>query len=274
MGRVRCRKMSTEGELQSNWRYAVDYPYTCQLLMILGAKGRSDVALSNKYSQPIAQSNPRSPITEAYKTIRTNIQFAAVVQETRVILLTSSEPGEGKTSTVSNLAIVSAQAGNKVLLIDADMRKPQVHQRFQVSNLDGLSTALIREKPLESCIVSSKIPNLFLLPSGPIPPNPSEMLASKSFGALLDTCKEHFDLIYLDSPPVLAVTDALVLGRIVDGTILVIDAQHTNRNQAIKAVNMMKQVETRILGTVLNRIDRKASGSYYYYYHQGASMNA
>ncbi|WP_233095926.1 CpsD/CapB family tyrosine-protein kinase [Alicyclobacillus sp. SO9] len=232
------------------------------------------MALSNRYPQPIAQSSPKSPVAEAFRTIRTNIQFAGVVQETKVILVTSSQPGEGKTSTVSNLAIVSAQAGNRVLLLDADMRKPQVHQRFQISNLDGLSNVLIKERALKDCISTSETPNLYLLPSGPIPPNPSEMLASKSFAALVERCREDFDMVFIDSPPILAVTDALILTRITDGTILVVDAQNTNRNSAIKAVSMLKQVNARILGTTLNRVPRKSEGSYYYYYSHGVQANA
>lgn len=232
------------------------------------------MARSNRRTQTLMQLNPPAFVTEAYKTIRTNIQFAAVAGKTQIILITSSEPGEGKTYTAANLATVSAQAGNSVLLIDGDMRKPQVHQRFQVSNLVGLSTVMIKEESLESCLMDTHVPNLSVLPSGPIPPNPSELLASQSFAELLEECQRYFDLIYIDSPPILAVTDALVLGRITDGTIMVVDAQHTNRNAAIKAVSMLNQVNTRFLGVVLNRIERKSGTAYYYYYQQSVPVRA
>ncbi|MCL6633657.1 MAG: CpsD/CapB family tyrosine-protein kinase [Alicyclobacillus herbarius] len=206
--------------------------------------------------------------------IRTNLQFAGVAEETKVILVTSSEPGEGKTSTICNLAIVTAQSGKRVLLLDADLRKPQVHQRFEASNLDGLSNLLIQERKLDQCVLHSGIPNLFLLPSGPIPPNPSEMLASKGFADLIQWARSEFDYVYIDAPPVLAVTDALILTRIADGTVLVVDAQHTNRNFAQKAVGMLQQVEARILGVVLNRVPRKSEGYYYYYYDAGIKAGA
>ncbi|WP_083516902.1 CpsD/CapB family tyrosine-protein kinase [Alicyclobacillus shizuokensis] len=206
--------------------------------------------------------------------IRTNLQFAGVAEETKVILVTSSEPGEGKTSTISNLAIVTAQSGKRVLLIDADMRKPQIHQRFQTSNLDGLSNLLIQERKLEQCIMYSGIDNLFLLSSGPIPPNPAEMLASSAFADLMKWARGEFDYIYIDAPPILAVTDALVLTRVADGTVLVVDAQRTNRNMAQRAVGMLRQVEARILGVVLNRVPRKSAGYYYYYYDSGVQGGA
>lgn len=159
------------------------------------------MALATRHPQPIVQQSPKSPIAEAYRTIRTNIQFARMVSDAKAIMITSSRPGEGKTSTASNLAIVTAQAGHRVLLIDADMRKPQIHQRFQVSNLDGLSNVLIRERSVKECIISSQTSNLFLLPSGPIPPNPSELLGSKGFMDLLGWAKSEFDLVYLDTHP-------------------------------------------------------------------------
>lgn len=234
------------------------------------------MALHARHPLPIAQTNPRSPVSEAYRTIRTNLQFAGVAENTQVILITSSQSGEGKTSLASNLALVTAQAGQRVLLIDADMRKPQVHHRFQISNLDGLSSVLIRERTLKDVVVAAQTPNLYLMPSGPIPPNPSEMLSSRSMRELVESCRKEFDYIFIDSSPVLAVADALVLTGISDGTLFVVDARQTNRNMARQAVRALQQVKARILGVVLNRVTKDSGDTYYYssygYYAAGDSV--
>lgn len=226
---------------------------------------------------PITQISPHSPIAEAFRTIRTNVMFAGVASETNVILVTSTQPGEGKTSTASNLAVVCAQAGHRVLIMDADLRKPQVHYRFKVSNLDGMASALLGTRSLEECIQSTEIPNLSVLPSGAIPPNPSELLSSQAFRSLVDTCREQFDYIIMDSPPVLSVTDALILTSIADGTLFVVDSQRTNRVHAKRAMQSLTQVQARILGVVLNRVSRKSKDMYYsynYYYSNASSVNA
>lgn len=233
-----------------------------------------ELSLSSKKPVPIAQSDPRSPITEAYRTIRTNLQFAGAVDDVKVVLTTSALPSEGKTSTVSNTAVVTAEAGKKVLLIDADMRKPQIHQRFQISNLRGLSTVLIREGNLEDCVISTETDGLYVLPSGPIPPNPSELLASKRFAELIQICREQFDLILIDSPPILSVADALVLSRASDGVVFVLDAQGTNRKLAQKAVGALQQINAKLLGVVLNRVKNEPGNSYYYYQHYYSSGNS
>ncbi|WP_074691612.1 CpsD/CapB family tyrosine-protein kinase [Alicyclobacillus hesperidum] len=217
--------------------------------------------------RPISLINPKSPLTESYRTLRTNIQFASVAEDTKVVLVTSTAPGEGKTSTSTNLAVVAAAANKKVLLIDADMRKPQVHQRFQVSNLIGLSTLLIKERSLQDCIVSSGAENLYLLTSGPIPPNPAEMLASRAFAELVDVLRSQFDMIVIDSPPVLSVSDTLALSHIADGVLFVVDSQKTHRLHAKRAVQALMQVEARILGVVLNRVKHNKKDSYYYSYY-------
>lgn len=229
------------------------------------------LTLRERSSMPISQINPHSPITESYRTLRTNIQFASVVDDIKVILTTSTAPGEGKTSTATNLAVVSASAGKRVLLIDADMRKPQVHQRFRASNLFGLSSLLIKERSLEDCVVSTSTDGLYLLTSGPIPPNPAEILASRTFAELTNLLREEFDLIIIDSPPVLSVSDSLSLTRIADGVLFVIDAQKTHRTHVKRAIQSLKQVDARIVGVVLNRVKRKKSDAYYYNYYSSES---
>lgn len=227
--------------------------------------------LSKRNPHPIALRHPKSTITEAYRSIRTNIQFSSMVNDAQVLLFTSTQPGEGKTETVCNVAVVSAQAGKRVLLVDADLRKPQVHHRFQISNLDGLSSILIRERSMEQATVSSAQANLFLLPSGPIPPNPSEMLSSRYFFQLVQRWREEYDLILIDSPPVLSVADALILSQASDGVVFVVDATKTPRNHARKAVAALQQVNAKLLGVVLNRVQRKDSQYAYQYYYYAST---
>lgn len=227
------------------------------------------MSVKKKSYLPISQQNPRSPITEAYRTIRTNLQFSSVLKETRLVLITSSISGEGKTSTTANLGVVCAESGQRVLLIDADLRKPQLHNEFRLSNLTGLSSILIKEKSLSECIQETLTPNLFVLPCGPIPPNPAEALSSPAFEQVLMNCSEQFDLIFLDSPPILAVTDPLLLTKYADGILFVINAQSTNRNIAIRAKGALEQVNARVLGVILNKIpkrDNRNYGNYAPYY--------
>lgn len=221
------------------------------------------MARLDKQSFPIAQAKPQSPVTESYRALRTNIQFTNISGATKVILITSALSGEGKTSTSVNLAVVSAQAGRKVLLMDADMRHPQVHSQLRLSNLIGLSNVLIKENDLENTIIRTDMPNLSVLTSGQIPPNPSEMLSSQQFIELVIQCRQTFDLVIIDSPPVLVVSDALIVAQVADGVVYVINAKQTNRLTARKAVGLIQQVNGRILGGVLNRVP-KATARYAY----------
>ncbi|MCL6442241.1 MAG: CpsD/CapB family tyrosine-protein kinase [Alicyclobacillus sp.] len=225
---------------------------------------------------PVSAVRARSLAAEAYRTVRTNIQFFRAVGDLQVIQFTSTFPSEGKTSTACNVAVVSAQAGVRVLLVDADLRKPQVHQQFQISNLDGLSTLLIREKTAEACVVASRVPGLNVLPSGPIPPNPSEMLSSKAFQEFIHWARSQYELVVVDSAPVLSVADALVLSQVADGVVFVVDAQSSHRVHARRAVEMLRQVNAKLLGAVLNRVERaqQGYGYYYSYYYQSSNEQA
>lgn len=213
----------------------------------------------------IAKLNPKSPISEQYRTIRTNIDFASVDQKIHSLLVTSSGPGEGKSMTAANLAVVYAQQGKKVLLIDADLRKPTVHYTFRLDNLRGLSNILVGENTFNDVVHSSDVDHLDVMTCGPIPPNPSELLASKKMEKLLEELKASYDLIIFDTPPVLAVTDAQVLANIVDGTLLVVRSKHTEIEGAQKAVEALKPAKAKLLGTVLNDRMKKQSNYYYYY---------
>ncbi|MEH7073454.1 CpsD/CapB family tyrosine-protein kinase [Neobacillus drentensis] len=211
----------------------------------------------------ITKLSPRSLISEQYRTVRTNIHFASVGEGVQVILVASASPGEGKSMTTANLAVVYAQHGKSVLIIDADLRKPTVHYTFRVDNSQGLSNVLIGEKTLNEAVISSDVDNLDILTSGPIPPNPSELLDSKRMKTLLEEARGLYDIILIDTPPILIVTDAKILANLCDGSILVVRSKCTEIEAAQKAIEALKAADGKILGTILNDSDKKKS--YYYY---------
>ncbi|WP_394186733.1 CpsD/CapB family tyrosine-protein kinase [Metabacillus halosaccharovorans] len=210
---------------------------------------------------------PKSPIAEQFRTIRTNIQFSIVDEELQTMIVTSSGPAEGKSTTTANLAVVFAQQGKRVLLIDADLRKPTVHYTFRTENHIGLSNVLTRQSSLEEAVTVTAQEKLWVLPSGPIPPNPSELLGSKGMKTLLEQAKNEYDVIILDTPPVLAVTDAQVLSNLADGVVLVVSSGKTETDAAKKAKELLESAKAKILGVVLN--NKKVQDSQYYYYYGG-----
>ena len=212
----------------------------------------------------IVETKPKSVAAESYRTLRTNLQYSSFDKEYKVIVVTSSEPGEGKSTTAGNLAISLAQGEKKVVLIDCDLRKPSLHKRFKVSNIVGLSDVLIGMEKLEDAGNRYK-KNLMILTSGKVPPNPSEMLGSKAMTALLDTLREDFDYIILDTPPIQLVTDSQILATKADGTILVIKAEATKKEAVQSSINLLKKVNAHIIGTVLNGVDNKKNKYNYYY---------
>lgn len=214
----------------------------------------------------ITHLNPRSPISEQYRTIRTNLQFTSIDNPLQTILITSSGPSEGKSITVANLAVAYAQQDKRVLLIDADMRKPTVHYTFRLENIRGLSNLLIDELSLEDAVNRTNINNLNIITCGPIPPNPSELLGSKRMENIIETTKKQYDIILIDTPPVLAVSDAQVLANVVDGSIIVIRSGQTEYEMAIKAKENIQQAKGKLLGVVLNDQQKNSSDNYYYYY--------
>jgi polysaccharide biosynthesis transport protein len=210
---------------------------------------------------------PRSGVAEAYRTLRTNIEFASVDAPIRTLLVTSSIPGEGKTCTASNLAIVFAQAGRRVLLVDADLRKPGVHLMFDLPNTHGLTTLLRDERvDLGTIAQATEQDNLRVLTTGPLPPNPAELLGSQRMRATLDRLKTGADLVILDSPPLQAVTDSAILSSFVDGTIFVIDAGHSRRRTVRLGREALAKGGGNVLGAVLNRIPVEAHSDYSPYY--------
>jgi capsular exopolysaccharide synthesis family protein len=213
----------------------------------------------------ITHNNPKSPISEQYRTIRTNIQFASVDKVFKTLMVTSSGPGEGKSTTAANLAVVLAQQGKRVLLIDGDLRKPTVHYTFKVSNIYGVTSVLTRQRTLEDTVVTTKLPDVYVLPSGPIPPNPSELINSKSMDQLIEQASTMYDYVLFDTPPVLAVTDGQLLSNKVDGVILVVSSGKTEIEAALKAKELLIHAKAKIIGTVLNAKDIRNDNYYYYY---------
>lgn len=215
----------------------------------------------------ISHISPKSPIAEAYRTLRTNLQFSDLDKDLQTILFTSAMAGEGKTTTTSNVGIVSAKAGKRVLIIDADLRKPNIHKMFKKVNSKGLSDALISDEPPIKFVVPTEEPNLDLMLSGPIPHNPSEILGSKRMRALIEKLKDAYDLILIDAPPVGIVTDAQILSSFIDGTMLVLKVGHGDRKQTAYAVELLRNVNANLLGVIMNRLPMHEGGYYKYKYY-------
>lgn len=234
-------------------------------LPTLGALARFD----DKEQRLITHTNPKSPIAEAYRTLRTNIQFSSVDRPIRTLLVTSGGPSEGKSTTAANLAIVMAQTGQTVVLVDTDLRRPMLHRLFSLPNAVGLTTALLSgaDPALDGYVQPTEVENLYVLTTGPLPPNPSELLGSQRMQELVQRLQQEADLLIFDSPPVLAVTDAAVLARQLDGVLLVIDAGETRQPIAQRACEELTKVGARILGVALNKLTAGRSGYYYYYYY-------
>ncbi|WP_058301352.1 CpsD/CapB family tyrosine-protein kinase [Gorillibacterium timonense] len=215
----------------------------------------------------ITLENPKSPISESYRMLRSNLDFTSFDNNEKILMVTSSGPSEGKSTTTTNLAIVYAQSDKKVLLIDADLRKPTVHQTFSRSNRSGLSNILVGQTEWKECVQSTGIDNLSIITSGPIPPNPSELLSSKRMGQFVEQVKGEFDVVLFDTPPTLAVTDAQVVATNCSGVILVVDSGKTKKDALVKAKATLDRANARILGVVLNNVSRGKGDSYYYYYY-------
>jgi non-specific protein-tyrosine kinase len=221
--------------------------------------------MSEKLDELITISEPRSPISEAYRTLRTNLDFASLDLALKTLVVTSAGVGEGKSTTLANLAVVSAQAGRKVVLVDSDLRRPALHQVFGLSNETGLTSVVLDEEALAAPpLQDSGIEGLSLLTSGPQPPNPAELMGSNRMGELIASLAERADQVFFDSPPVVAVTDAAVLATQVDGVLLVIGAGKTRREQARSAVRRLEQINARLVGTVLTNVQMGAHFEGYY----------
>ncbi len=222
----------------------------------------------NPADKLIAVRHPKSPIAEAYRAMRTNLQFSALDRPLKSLVVTSPNPVEGKSTTLANLGVVMAQAGKSVVLVDSDLRRPMLHKIFQLPNKEGLTSVLLQDEPsLDGHLQETGIENLRVLTSGPLPPNPSELLGSQKMRQLIEQLKSRADVVLFDTPPAIPVTDATVLAIQTDGVLLVADAGRTRRNMARQVVENLRQVGANLLGVALNRLSPRGAGSYYYYYY-------
>lgn len=218
--------------------------------------------------RPITAVEPRSPVAEAYRTLRTNLQFTSVDRPLHTILVTSPLPHEGKSTVAVNLATVLAQNGRRVLLIDADLRRPVLHKRLQLANRCGLSELFVQpELQLGDAVRSTEIKNVSVITSGSVPPNPSELVGSEKMAEILRHAQHDADIVIIDAPPLIPVTDAAVLGQRVDGVLLVVRAGQTKLAAAKHAAEQLQHVQANIVGTVLNDIPT-GRGRYGYRYRR------
>ncbi|GAB4556797.1 MAG: CpsD/CapB family tyrosine-protein kinase [Anaerolineae bacterium] len=198
---------------------------------------------------------PRSPVAEAYRSLRTNLEFCSLDEPLRTLLVTSPSPDEGKSTTLANLAVTTAQAGRRVIIADCDLRRPRQHEIFGVSNSVGLTTMVRDDQALaQPPLQETEVPGLRILPSGPPPPNPAELLASQRMSQIIERLQQEADMVLFDAPPVIAVTDAAVLSTKVDGVLLVINAGTTRREYALRAKELLARVNARLVGAVLNNV--------------------
>ena len=204
----------------------------------------------------IVERKPKSIQAEAYRSLRTNIQYSSFDKEYKTLVVTSANMGEGKTTVSSNLALVLSQGEKKILLIDCDMRKPSIHKRFRVTNTHGITDLLLGKKSIDS-VINKFNNNLHIITSGKIPPNPAEMLDSKVMTKFLDAMKNEYDYIVIDTPPIQAAADAQILSTKTDGILVVVRAGETKKDSVIDSISKLKKVNANIIGTVLNGVENK-----------------
>lgn len=213
----------------------------------------------------ITNGHARSRVAEAYRTLRTNMGFTEMDHPCRTVMITSSHMVEGKSTTASNLAIVMAQAGNHVLLVDCDLRKPLQHRLFNISNQVGFTSCLRQRALLDESFHPGPVEHLTILPSGPLPPNPSELLASEQCKRIWADLKARYDYVFIDTPPVLLVADAAILAAQVDGVLLVVDSGRTRIDHAQQSKEQLTKANAHIIGVVLNKVKTEDDKQYYYY---------
>lgn len=212
----------------------------------------------------IVQKNPKSIAAEAYRSLKTNIQYSSFDKEYKTIVITSSNPGEGKSTTSGNLALTLAEGESRVLLVDCDMRKPSMHKNFRVTNTYGIADILLqRKKVMDVAHMYNK--NLSIITAGKVPPNPAEMLGSKAMSAFLEEMKDHFDYIILDTPPILPVTDSKLLAIKADATVVVVRSEVSKSKHVSQAFKELEKVNANIIGTILNDVEMYSEKLYYDY---------
>lgn len=249
----------------------LDVRSTCQLptlATVPRAGGRSPLG-----PWPVTDAMARAPLVEAYRVLRINLDFAWAGQRGQVVMVSSANPGDGKTTTAANLGVVLAHDGRRVVLVDADLRHPTLHRAFDLPNDRGLTHLLAEPGTTVSrYLVATQHPNLQLLPSGPIPPNPAELLGSRGFAQVLGELRQLADVILIDTPPLLAVADPAVVSQQVDGVVVVAESAGTRREALARAAEVLSRSAIRTLGVVLNKVDGHSAEYAYYYYRSGTSQ--
>jgi non-specific protein-tyrosine kinase len=211
----------------------------------------------------ITLTDPRSPVSEAYRTLRTNLSFSSLDRPLKTLVVTTPAPDEGKSTTVANLAVTMAQGGRRTILVDCDLRRPSLHAVFELEPEPGL-TNLILEEGGRPPLLQTAVPGLQVLTSGPKPPNPADLLGSQRMDLVIEQLAEMADIVLFDAPPVIAVTDAALLGAKVDGVLLVISAGHTRRDHAERARDMLLRANARLIGAALTNAPKDSSLTDYY----------
>lgn len=235
---------------------------------ITGRKNNHASANDAASMRLVTHFRPKSPVSEAYRTLRTNLHFSHTQNEVTSFLVTSAGPGEGKSTTIANLAIAMSLQGTRTLLIDSDLRRPVLHKMFALEKNKGLTNVLVGDMSLDDAVQKCSVQNLDLLTSGILPPNPAELLGSAKMRELILAVGERYDLCLFDTPPLVAVTDAAVLAKELGGVLLVIRSGVTQRDALVRGVELLHNVKARILGAVLNGVNRENSYGSYYYYQQ------
>ena len=215
----------------------------------------------------ISYNDPKSVISEQYRAIRTNIEYSNVDQNTKTILVTSSDKNEGKTTTVSNLAVSFANLNKKVLLIDCDLRNASIHKMFRLNNIYGLTDILAKDRAVDKCIQETELENLYVLTAGAIPPNPAEILSSEKMKNLIEDLKNIYDYIFIDTPPIGLVTDAGVLSSFIDGVVLVVKSESVEKKYLEETKKKLDAVDARILGAILNSYKSEQKDYNYHSYY-------
>ena len=210
---------------------------------------------------------PQSNISEAYRTIRTGIEFSNLDKDLKIICITSSKKDEGKTTVLSNLGVSFAKIDKKVLLIDADLRNPSISKMFDTSNTQGLMDILLGKRNIQDCVKKTKQENLYILTGGTIPPNPAEVLSSKKMSEFIESIKDEYDYIFIDSPPVGVVSDASIISAYSDGVIFVVGANEVDSNLVKIAKERLDSVKANIVGVILNKFKTDTNSEYYNYYY-------
>lgn len=242
-------------------------------LLLVGSTEETD---DTPNSELLIYSDPRSGLAEAYRQLRTSVLLSTAGHPPKSLLITSSLPSEGKTTTATNTAVSLAQTGAKVLIIDADMRRPRLHSIFNVTNGEGLSTLLSSESTdadIARVVKSDESTKMHILTSGPIPPNPAELIGSEQMATLLKRLQKHYSHVVIDSPPITSFTDGVLIASMVDGVILVVHSGKSSRQVVKRARQLLSDVGSRILGVVLNNVNLRSQDNYHYYqtyYHRNS----